>query len=182
MPQHDVKLSKILSVMLRHNPAAFGLVLDKGGWVNLEDLMAALRRERPRYANITRADIEQLIVTSDKKRYEIDGDRIRAMYGHSVDLEADYEIATPPPLLYHGTSEKALASILTEGLKPMRRQFVHLSADYQTAHIVGKRHGGRTVVLQIDAIQAHADGVVFYRSQDAVWLVAALPPRYITQS
>ncbi len=165
--------------MLRHNPQGFGLSLEKGGWVNVDDLLMALKLERPRYAHITRADLEDLIATSDKKRYEIDGDRIRAMYGHSTAIEADYEIAAPPPLLYHGTSQQTLALIMADGLKPMRRQYVHLSADYQTAHTVGQRQGGHTVVLQVDASRAHAEGVVFYCSQDGVWLVDAMPPQYI---
>lgn len=180
MPEHDLKLSKILSVILRHNPEAFGLTLADGGWVLIDDLILAIQRQKPRYATLQRSDLEQLIVTSDKQRYEIQGDRIRAFYGHTVEVDVQYDAIEPPALLYHGTSHKTVPIILEEGLKPMRRQYVHLSADYQTARIVGQRQGGRVVVLQVDAGQAYADGIVFYQSHDAVWLVEAMPPQYLT--
>ena len=169
-----VRVSKRLSYVLRHHPDSVGLTLDQHGWVAVDDLLAALR--------LTRAELEEVVARNDKQRFALDGTgtRIRASQGHSVPVDLGHAPAVPPDVLFHGTVERFLTSILTEGLRPGNRHAVHLSADRETAERVGARRG-RPVVLQVDAAAMAREGVVFTRSDNGVWLVDAVPPRYLTR-
>src|SRR5690606_36403940 len=127
-----VRISKFLALHLRHDPARLGLELEPGGWVAVEALLAACaRRGRP----ITRAQLEEVVRTSDKQRFAFDaeGRKIRANQGHSVEVDLQLEVTAPPDVLFHGTGERAVAAILREGLLKMRRHHVHLSGDAATA-------------------------------------------------
>jgi putative RNA 2'-phosphotransferase len=123
--------------------------------------------------------LERVVAGTDKKRFELDGDRIRAAQGHTVPVDLDLPPATPPPLLYHGTVARFLPSILSTGLQPRGRHHVHLSPDPETATRVGARRG-EPVILRIDAAAMHAAGHVFHRAANGVWLTSHVPPRYIT--
>lgn len=172
-----VRISKFLALHLRHDPAALGLELEPGGWVAVETLLAACaRKQRP----ISRAELEEVVRTSDKQRFAFDAakTKIRANQGHSVDVDLQLTPAAPPPVLYHGTAEGSVAAILREGLSKMQRHHVHLSADAVTAHKVGARHG-RPAVLRVDAAAMAAAGIVFYRAANGVWLVEHVPPAYL---
>jgi putative RNA 2'-phosphotransferase len=167
-----VRRSKRLSYVLRHAPASAGLTLDAAGWADVDALLAAL--------GWTRAELERVVATNDKRRFALDesGTRIRASQGHSVAVDLGYAAQTPPQVLFHGTAERNLPVILAEGLRPGRRHAVHLSPDDVTARRVGARHG-RPVVLRVDAEGMARDGAVFTRSANGVWLVDAVPPRYL---
>ena len=172
-----VKKSKFLSLILRHNPGAVGLVLDPAGWVDVTELLAAMAAHgRP----MSRAELDQVVADNDKQRFafDADGTRIRASQGHSVPVELGYTDAEPPALLFHGTHPSALDSIRREGLRPMRRHDVHLSPDAATATRVGARRG-RPVVLTVDAARMAADGHRFRVSANGVWLTDAVPPQYL---
>ena len=182
---HDVRLSKVLAVALRHRPEAFGLELDDHGWVAVDDLLAALRARGGRTAGVDRAAVEEVVASQPRPRYELRGDRIRARYGHSVPVAVDAAPAAPPEVLWHGTSRRAWQAIAVEGLRPMGRQHVHLSVDRGQAEEVGRRHARRSgglVVLRVDAGRAHRDGVAFVPAATGVWLAGAVPPRHLTQS
>ncbi len=171
--------SKLISLILRHEPAKFGVVLDGAGWTGVDSLLAALAAHgHP----IDRETLEQIVATSDKQRFALspDGERIRANQGHSVDVELELAPATPPDVLYHGTVDRFLASIRAQGLVKGARHHVHLSADRKTAKTVGARRG-RPVVLVIAAAQMTADGHAFFRAQNGVWLVDAVPPQYLSE-
>jgi putative RNA 2'-phosphotransferase len=174
-----VRASKRLSYVLRHRPDSVGLTLDEAGWVDVDALLAALAAHG---LALTRAELDHVVATNDKRRFALDehGMRIRASQGHSVAVELGYEPATPPAELFHGTVERFLAAILTEGLRPGNRHAVHLSPDVDTARTVGARRG-RPVVLRVDAAAMAADGFTFARSANGVWLVAAVPPRHLTR-
>jgi putative RNA 2'-phosphotransferase len=177
MKDLNVKISKFLSLALRHKPEIISLCLDEAGWVNVADLLAALdARGRP----VTRAQLEEVVATNDKKRFAFseDGTRIRASQGHSLEVELDYAPAAPPAILYHGTASRFLGSIFASGLVKGRRRHVHLSADTDTALKVGQRHG-KPVALTVKAAAMQADGHVFYRSANGVWLTDAVPPAYL---
>lgn len=169
--------SKFLSLILRHEPAKFGVVLDGAGWTEVEALLAACRKQGQA---IDRALLEEIVATNDKKRFSFDetGTRIRANQGHSVEVELGYEPATPPALLYHGTATRFVAAIRAEGLKKMARHHVHLSSDEATARAVGQRHG-RPAVLVIDAAAMAGDGFAFFISTNKVWLVEHVPAAFI---
>jgi putative RNA 2'-phosphotransferase len=172
-----VRLSKRLSYLLRHAPGSVGLTLDPAGWVDVEALLTALAATgRP----VTRAELDEVVAGNDKQRFALDatGTRIRASQGHSVPVRLGYAAQEPPADLFHGTVARHLAGILEQGLRPGNRHAVHLSADVATARRVGGRRG-RPVVLRVDAAAMAADGAAFTRSANGVWLVDAVPPRYL---
>lgn len=155
--------------------------MDEEGWASLPRLLEALRR-RPRWEGLDREDVREMQRRTDKRRYEIRDDRIRALYGHSLPGRLSKEEARPPDRLWHGTSPGAADRILEEGLRPMGRQFVHLSADRPTAREVGRRKTGEPVILAVRAGTAHDDGVGFYLGNEKVWLADRVPARWLERS
>lgn len=172
-----VKVSKYLSKHLRHEPEALGLELAPGGWVGVDELLAACAR---RGFRVSRLELEEVVAGSDKQRFAFDeaGARIRANQGHSVEVDLQLAPATPPAVLYHGTGERTVETILAGGLNRMSRHHVHLSADAETARRVGGRHG-RPAVFEVDAARMAADGHEFYVSANGVWLVERVPAEYL---
>lgn len=173
------KLSKEISYALRHAPWEYELELDEEGFVPIEQLLHAINESGTYDRQVTRADLEEIIRTSDKKRHEIVGDRIRALYGHSVPMSIRKEPGTPPDILYHGTNEFAMKAIAEKGLLPMSRQYVHMSVDTDMAKAVAKRRKGLAVILQIDTVKAREAGVEFYVGNDKVWLAKAVPAKFL---
>ena len=170
-----MKVSKYLSKHLRHQPERIGLVLDEAGWVEIDVLIAAAAAHGFRF---TREELDHVVAANDKKRFAIEGARIRASQGHSIEVDLGLPPATPPPSLYHGTVDRYLDAIRAEGLRPMNRHDVHLSPDRETATRVGARRG-RPVVLSVDTGAMHRDGHVFHVSANGVWLTKAVPPEYL---
>lgn len=172
-----VKVSKYLSKHLRHEPERLGLQLAPGGWVAVEDLLQACARQR---FPVSREELDEVVAGNDKQRFAIDptGTLIRANQGHSVEVDLQLEPLTPPALLYHGTPERSVASILSTGLSKMARHHVHVSSDIETATKVGARRG-KPVILVVDAGAMHRAGHLFYRSANGVWLVDVVPPEYL---
>jgi putative RNA 2'-phosphotransferase len=175
-----VRVSKRLSYVLRHRPDSVGVTLDEAGWADIDALLAALAAHGLR---LTRDELEHAVAANDKRRFAFDetGTRIRASQGHSVRVDLGYADEPPPAELFHGTVERFLPAILTEGLRPGRRHAVHLSPDVATARAVGGRRG-RPVVLRVDSAAMVADGHTFTRSANGVWLTDAVPPRYLSAS
>ena len=179
LTRDQVRLSKRLSLVLRHRPETAGLTLDPNGWVPVPAVLTAL--------GITRADLDVVVAGNDKARFAVapgpDGvDRIRASQGHSrrVAVDLDLPSATPPRELFHGTPATNLASILRDGLRPGSRHHVHLSADVPTAIIVGQRRSTDVVVLVVAAGTMAEEGHVFHRSDNGVWLTAIVSPQHLT--
>lgn len=167
--------SRFLSLVLRHDPSAAGIELDANGWADVDALLAGSR------GRLTRDELDLVVDTNPKQRFAIDasGTRIRAVQGHSVDVDLAYEPAVPPAVLFHGTHPGVLDTILAEGLKPMARRHVHLSTDEETASTVGARRG-RPVILRVDAGAMHADGHEFWQATNGVWLCDAVPSGFLT--
>ncbi|SBV99305.1 putative RNA 2'-phosphotransferase [uncultured Eubacteriales bacterium] len=173
------ELSKEISYALRHAPQEYGLTLDEQGWVLVKDLIDALKKQE-KYSDLALKDIADMIQVSEKKRHELVGDRIRALYGHSTEEKIKKNAIQPPDVLYHGTAHKFLQKILQQGLIPKDRQYVHLSQDMETAITVGKRRDTDPVVLLVDASTAWKDGINFYHGNDTIWLADDIPAKYIT--
>jgi putative RNA 2'-phosphotransferase len=172
-----VKLSRFISKVLRHQPELIGLSLDAGGWAQVDELLqGAQKAEVP----LTRELLDRVVAENDKRRFAFseDGQRIRASQGHSIPVDLGLAPLCPPEVLFHGTALRFLDSIHRSGLIPRSRQYVHLSADAQTAQRVGQRHGS-PVVLTVQAGQMQADGLLFYRSANGVWLTLSVPARYL---
>jgi putative RNA 2'-phosphotransferase len=168
----------ITSKHLRHQPERLDLALAEGGWVPIEDLLAACRR----YFPISHEDLQEVVARNSKQRFSFDptGAMIRANQGHSVAVDLQLEPTEPPEVLYHGTAQQALGAIMREGLRKMSRHHVHLSADVETARRVGARHG-KADVLAVDAASMRHAGSLFYHSANGVWLVDHVPPEYLEQ-
>lgn len=169
-----------MSHALRHEPWVYELELDSEGWTPVDSLVAALQKERDDWQTVSSADLQRVIDTSSKKRFEIVGDRIRAIYGHSIPAKLSRVESVPPAILYHGTSPQAISAILTTGLLPMARQYVHLSIDVATAREVGRRKSRQPVLLQIDTLAAVQAGVKFYLGHEKVWLADLVPAQFLT--
>jgi putative RNA 2'-phosphotransferase len=178
--KRKTKIGKFLSLVLRHKPEEIGLNLDESGWVKVSDLLKACTDYGKSF---TRKELEEIVETSDKKRFAFDetGTKIRANQGHSVALEIAFEKRTPPEILYHGTAEKNLGKIFADGLKKMNRHHVHLSADQETARKVGQRYG-KPVVLEIQTARMMDEGFEFFVSDNDVWLIEQVPPRFLKLS
>jgi putative RNA 2'-phosphotransferase len=181
-PRQVVKLSKLMSYALRHNPASLNLELDQDGWVALEALVTTIAA-RPEWRWVRAEHIQDVIDNSDKQRFEIRGTMIRARYGHSRAARPSYQPVKPPPVLYHGTPQRNLPTIRRHGLQAMSRQYVHLSATPEMALQVGRRRDPHPALLLIRAAEAHAAGWVFGApsgsDQDDVFLIEAVPPEFI---
>lgn len=165
--------SKYLSLLLRHKPEKANLKLDKNGWCKIDDLV--------REAGFTKEELTRIVETDNKRRYSIDGARIRANQGHSVKVEVDSIKKTVPPfILYHGAKHETYLTIRKEGLKKMNRNHVHLSEDLETAQKVGDRRKGITCIFEVHARDMHANGYSFYLSENGVWLTDSVPPQFLT--
>ncbi|MDT7744022.1 MAG: putative 2-phosphotransferase [Actinomycetota bacterium] len=174
----SVRLSKAMSHALRHDPAAYGLTLDAEGWTPVATLVEGLRAAGlPASVEAVRA----VVASGSKQRHELSGDRIRARYGHSVEGAVELPVASPPDVLFHGTTPAAAAVIAVEGLRPMGRQYVHLSPARSTAERVGGRRVAEPVVLTVDAAGAARAGVVFRRGNDDTWLAPSVPPEFLSR-
>lgn len=173
------ELSRTVSHALRHEPWLYELELDDEGWVVVDDLLAALRLERPEWNTLSADDLAKMIAAADKQRHEIRGGMIRALYGHSIPGKLSKTPGVPPDVLFHGTSPSFLPAIRSSGLLPMGRQYVHLSTDVDTALAVGKRKSKAPTILRVQAKQANEEGVQFYIGNEKVWLADHILPEFI---
>lgn len=177
MDPHIVKLSKFLSLILRHKPQTIGLNLDGNGWAKVDDLIELVNEQG---IPLTGPLLTEIVHNNDKDRFTFNADRtkIRAYQGHSIEVDLELISETPPAILYHGTATRFLASIRARGLVSGSRQHVHLSPDEITAIKVGQRHG-RPVVLTIRAEEMSRSGYQFFCAENGVWLTETVPPQYI---
>lgn len=173
------KLSVFISLVLRHKPDAVGIILDEHGWANVKELLDGINDTGRK---IDMEILEEIVKTDNKQRYSFNEDKtlIRANQGHSIPVDVELKEQEPPEFLYHGTTDKFTKSIMAEGLKPMSRLYVHLSKDIQTANKVGKRHG-KPVILKVHSGQMYKDGIMFYLSENGVWLTKNVDVKYLEQ-
>lgn len=176
-PKRNLRISKTMSYLLRHGLKSSSFRVYKGGYVELDELRQQLKIKLR--IDITDQMIREIVDTDHKKRYSIDGTKIRANYGHSVEIDMFYSEKEPPRNLYHGTSHRSLPKIRKHGIRSMSRNYVHLSGEKETARKVGHRHG-KPVVLIVDAKQMMRDGFSFFLSESNIWLTKSVPPHYIT--
>lgn len=177
MNKDDLRLSKFLSLILRHKPQIIGLKLDESGWCNIDELITKINKSGRK---ITRENLNKIVDTDSKSRYAIspDGLKIRANQGHSIKVNIKFTEVNPPMKLYHGTVNKYIESIKNKGLIKKDRLYVHLSDNIETAIKVGQRRG-KAVVLEINSSKMYEDGYKFYISENNVWLCEYVPAMYI---
>lgn len=172
------RLSKFISMILRHRPEIIGITLDEHGWANVDELIEGINKTEA----FSKATLEKIVKTDEKQRYSFSRDKtmIRANQGHSIPVDVELEKKEPPEILYHGTSTKSVKSIKEKGLLPMERIYVHLSADVKTATKVGKRHGS-PYIFKVNAKQMSKDGYDFFQSVNGVWLTKDVPIQYLEE-
>ena len=169
-----VKVSKFVSFLLRHDPQ--GLVMDEEGFVDLDELVSKVKLSFP---SVDGRFLRRMVEESERKRFEIVGNRIRALYGHSVPVYLRLEADEGVEWLYHGTTSEAADVILEQGLQPMKRLWVHLSPTKDTAIQVGKRRTSSPVILVVNCAEARRQGLKFYKASEQVYLCKFVPTKYI---
>lgn len=167
------KKSKFLALILRHQPQKIGIEMDRNGWVNVNDLCKLMP--------ITKEDLDDIVENNNKNRFSYNDNKtkIRANQGHSIDVDVELSEAEPPEYLWHGTSQRYMDSIWKSGIKPMKRLYVHLSIDKETALSVGSRHG-KPLALKIPALKLYNEGQKFFVSKNNVWLTTHISTRDFT--
>lgn len=177
MNKNLVKLSKFVSLVLRHQPEVIGLKLDENGWAEVDRFIELAKQNGK---NISISVLEEIVETNNKKRFAFNEDKskIRANQGHSIEVNLDLPPQQPPDQLFHGTATKFIESIRQQGLISGSRQHVHMSSDETTAIKVGQRHG-KPVVLKVKSAAMHQDGFLFFCSENSVWLTDFVPPQYL---
>ncbi|KIC61832.1 RNA 2'-phosphotransferase [Chryseobacterium taiwanense] len=177
--QQMKKISKFISLVLRHKPEIINLNLDENGWAIVDELITKSKRDS--HQGFTFEELEEIVETNDKKRFIFNEDKtkIRANQGHSIDIDLALKPQQPPEFLYHGTAQANLDSILEKGIEKRSRQHVHLSQDKETATKVGMRHG-KPIILIIKTQEMFDDGIEFYLSENNVWLTDFVDAKYIS--
>lgn len=180
MSKNEINISKFLSLVLRHQPETIAITLDQNGWADVNDLIEKANNYGIKF---DRETLNHIVATNPKKRFAFNDtlDKIRASQGHSVEIELGYTNQKPPEILFHGTAEKFVQSILDTGLEKGNRQQVHISADFETAIKVGQRHG-KPFVFKVLAEKMYNDNFEFFISDNGVWLTDNVPTKYLKQN
>lgn len=176
---NKTNLSRFIALILRHKPEAIGITLDEHGWASVSELLSGINASGN---EIDMRTLEEIVSEDEKQRYSFNDDKtkIRANQGHSVNVDVELKNAEPPEILFHGTGEKYVASIKSEGLKPKSRLYVHLSKDRETAVKVGSRHG-KPVVFEVNSGEMSRNGYEFFLSENGVWLTKIVPAEYLRE-
>jgi putative RNA 2'-phosphotransferase len=176
--KQQTHISKFLSLVLRHKPETIGIELDQNGWIEISEL---IEKSSKYGVQFDRETLNHIVATNSKKRFAYNDklDKIRASQGHSIEIELGYTNQKPPKILFHGTSEKSVQSILKKGLERLNRQHVHLSSDIETAKKVGQRHG-KPYIFKVFAEQMFNDNFKFFISENKVWLTDNVPEKYLS--
>ena len=175
--KQKIRISKFLSLVLRHKPQTIGIELDENGWTDVETL---IEKSKQKGLDFDLEILDYVVETNSKKRFAFNDDKskIRASQGHSIQIDLGYTTQMPPTILYHGTGQQSVEIIKKTGLKKLQRHHVHLSQDLETATAVGKRHG-KPFIFKVLAAQMQADGHEFFVSENGVWLVDFVPVEYL---
>lgn len=180
MSKQEINISKFLSLVLRHQPETIGIHLDHNGWTDVDEL---IEKSNIYGVKFDRETLNHIVETNPKKRFAFNDtfDKIRASQGHSIEIELGYTNQKPPEILYHGTGEKSVQSIIDTGLEKRSRQHVHLSSDIETAIKVGQRHG-KPYVFKVLAGQMYNNNFQFFISDNGVWLTDNVPTKYLKRN
>lgn len=170
------RISRFLSYLLRHRPKEYQLVFDRRGFVAWSEVLDLVQK---RFYDATEAQIRAVVIESEKKRFELRDNKVRATYGHSFPVDLELEPVEPPAELYFGTARDLAHSILRDGLKPRDRQYVHLSASLEEAQAVGRRRDPAPAVVVVDTRAAREADIAFYRS-GPLFLAENVPPRFLS--
>lgn len=172
-------LGRTMAGVLRHFPQRYGLEMDEHGWVDLQDLVTAIRIRHKKFRFLKPHHIIALIQTDPKGRYLFDEGRVMATYGHSLDLDLELPTDDIPPILFYPTTEEESSILLEAGLRPADRQWVHLSDTLESAMEAGQVRTANPVILEVDADRARDDGIVIKKAGKFVYITDEIPPDYV---
>ncbi len=172
-------LGRMMAGVLRHFPEKFNLEMDSNGWVDLMSFITAIKRRRPEYHWLRHHHIQAMVKSDPKGRYQLENDKLRATYGHSLDIELDLPTTKIPNKLYYPATEEEVELLLETGLKPSDRKMVHLSKTYDDAKTAGKHRVDNPIILEIDAKSAMKKGAVIKRAGTTVFITRDIEPNFI---
>lgn len=180
MNEHELnRVGRIMAGVLRHFPEKFGVEMDEHGWVDVQELVAQIRKQKEKLHWLKPHHIEAIVLTDPKGRYQHDKDRVRATYGHSLDVDLDLPTDDIPDVLFFPVTEEELDVVLERGLTPTERKAVHLSETYQNAVEAGQRRGQNPIILEVDSGAARQGGVVIKQAGKTVYITEAVPARFL---
>ncbi|MCA1812843.1 MAG: RNA 2'-phosphotransferase [Halobacteriales archaeon] len=183
MNEHELnRCGRIMAGVLRHFPEKFGVEMDEHGWVDVQDLVMQIRRQKDKLHWLKPHHVEAIVLTDPKGRYQYDKDRVRATYGHSLEVDLDLPTDDIPDTLYYPVAEEELDVVLERGLQPTERKSVHLSATFMNAVEAGQRRGAQPIILEVDAKRAISDGVVIKQAGKTVYITDSIPSKFLQQS
>jgi putative RNA 2'-phosphotransferase len=179
-------LSRYLCYVLRHNPADLGIELDERGWTDTTLLLERLATVKQVRLNL--AELERMVQQDKRQRYSLQGERIRANDGHTLQtVRLVFERVEPPPLLYLGLSKARLSAILDAGTLDPGTAGSDLCDDgrivlTESASEADQRSGcnpeDQPHIVVVEASRAAQEGVDFYRSASGLYLCERLPIGY----
>ncbi len=176
-PEYLKSLSKFVSLVLRHKPEVIGLKLDKNGWADVD---ALIEGSVAKGKEMDLLILEMLVASDEKQRYSFNADKtaIRANQGHSVKVDLELAPSKPPRVLFYGTIEDNIQNIMLKGIEPRSRNHVHLSETEETAFDVGKRPDD-AIIFKVFSGAMFRDGFHFFQSANNIWLIDAVPNKYL---
>lgn len=170
-------IEKFLQSWLRHKPESVGLQLSSEGWARISDLVAAFENQG---IDVSKETLESIIRTDSKRKFEMEGEKVRARYGYSIKFETKPHPGMPPAVLYHALPARFVPRVLEFGIKPIKRQFVHLSPERKDAMEISGHAKSPSILLHIAAHKAYESGVAFYPRGKGVWLSEEIPAEFVT--
>jgi putative RNA 2'-phosphotransferase len=175
-------LGRMMAGALRHFPDKLELTMEKNGFVNINDFVAAVQNRRRQMRWLRPHHVIAVIETDPKGRYEYRDEKIRATYGHSIDVELDLPTIGIPDKLYYPTTAEEVDIVLETGLKPSDRKKVHLSKTYQDAKNAGSVRTAAPIILEIDTVKAQASGLVIGKAGKTVYLADSVPAEFLSRA
>lgn len=167
------KVGRMMAGILRHGK--FDLPMDDQGFVQLRKVVSAIKENRNRMQWLRPHHIIALVETDPKGRYQISGDLIRAMYGHTIPLDLQLPTENVPDELYYPTTEEEAEIILETGLMPSDRMMVHLSLTFQDAYNAGSVRVENPLILAVDVDKCFDAGYDIGKAGRTVFLCKMVP-------
>ena len=172
-------LGRILALVLRHAPEKFNVEMDLNGWVNSRELSESIQKQRKHFHWIRGWHFEAIANADEKGRYQVEGEMIRATYGHSIELELDLPTDEIPESLYWPCDLESVPTHMELGITAGDRKHVHLSRTISNAMEAGHVRISRPAILEVDTTRAIADGFTIWRAGKTVFLCEEMPAEYL---
>lgn len=169
------RITRSLAYMLRHQPEEFDLEVDEFGYAEVDDVVRALNERLGE--SVDEEDVRDAVLGGDRQRYEIEGTKIRALYGHSIEVQPG-EPSAPPAELYVGVSSEDADRARRHGLRAGRRRFLHLALTAEDAIESGRRAAHDYVVITVRAGDAWEEGINFY-DRRSLFLSDPIPTEFL---